>query len=1082
MRNPRHHFNCYWLQLPRYAWLYGVALLLFTQGAFPAIAFRGAASAATPTPAISFGATGAVVSANSGNITASLPAAALGEMFFCQVTSRDNVAHSMPAAWTRAYSLNTSPTLRASLFYKVSAASEVNPVITHPGGGSIIARCTRFRGVDTINPLDGTFAAQYRASATAISSGSLSTTSANDMLLFAAHLTRTPALPATLTTPAGWTRPYYSRASGSAIALHFRVQAAPALVGAVTANAPLAVQSYGVLLALRAAANLTINRPIGTVAGDVMIAAIGTTPTSIPITPPLGWTLIQSQQQAANTSSVVATFYRVAGASEPVSYTWMLPTNHAGAVGGILSYSGVNTGAPIDVSAKAATPSALTHTAPSVLTSVTGDMLVTVHEYTSARSWTPPAGMTERIDIASIAASNVGITLEMNELLLAGPGATGTKTATASASGDAGATISIALRAPPDHIEIMHDGAGITCAPETVTVRACANAACTTLYTAGGITGTLSPSGSAFGIGVSGSTTGTVNPTTPASYILSASVSPTPTATPGVTCRNTVTGTTSCSIVFSASGLTLNLPNFVAATGTGSATVRATDSNCNATFTGNRSLQLFSAYANPTTGTQQISVNGTAISTVAGSPTTLMLNFIGGLSTFNLNYTDVGRITLDITDAITSTRGNGQFVAYPAGFELSAIQRTSDGLPNPGAANAAGARFIQAGENFSVTVRATNSLGNTTPNFGRETAAESVLLSATLLVDPDLSNNPAVLGTFGAFSNGVASGTAFNWNEVGILTLTPRLQSGNYLSTGVNVTGTPSGNVGRFYAHHFGLTPNATPLLNRADTSCTTCLFSYMGERFNAQFSLSAQALDNSITQNYQGAYAKLNLAAAGNPLGFGAVDGGTYLSARLAVAASASGSFNLGTALNIVAPLTFSRGAMPDGPYNLLRIGIAPLDTDGASMGTLDLDTDSAIPGNDHALLGSTIMRYGRMRLSNAHGSELLQLPIKMVAQYWNGSGYITNRDDNNTLLVAADILFSNYQRNLNSGETTVSGVPPPFVNGAGQIILSRPGEGNDGSVDLQTTAPSYLPSTTTRATFGIYKGGPLIYQRENY
>ena len=1060
--------------------------MLFAQCALPAIAFRAAASDAARAPgALTLRSTGAVSSANSGNLTATLPAAVLNETFFCQITSRDNVAHSMPAAWTELYSLNTSPTLRASLFSKVSGASEVNPVITHPGGGSIIARCTRFRRADPINPLDVPFAAQYTASNTVVTSGSLTTASADDLLLFAAHLTSTPTTPATLSTPSGWTRPYYSQTTNSAIALHTNTQAAPALVGPITATASAAVESYGVLLALRPDANLVIDVPTGTVVGDVMIAAITATPSDTIITTPLGWILIQSQLQTAITSSVVNTYYRVASASEPGSYTWVLSTTHIGAVGAVLSYSGVDNSAPIDVWADAATASSLTHTAPSVDATLNDDLLITVHEYTSARSWTPPPGMTERIDRASRNPNNNGITLQMNEQLLSAVGATGTKTATAQSSADSGATVSIALRAAvlaPNHIEIVHDGIGITCAPETVTVRACADAACTTLYTVGGVTGTLSPSGSGYSIGVSGSTTGTVNPTTPASYTLGASVSPTPTGIPGVSCRNSATGTNSCSIVFSASGLTLNLPNFTAGTGTAAATVRATDSNCNATFSGSRSLRLFSAYANPNSGTQQSSVNGTAISTLAASPTTLMLNFVNGLSTFNLNYADVGQITLDATDTLTSTRGSGQFVAYPAGFVLSAIQRTSDSLANPGASNAAGAKFVAAGENFSITVRATNSLGNTTPNFGRESAAEGVLLSTTLLVDPSLNNNPPMNGAFGAFSNGVASGTAFSWNEVGILTLAPRLQSGNYLSTGVNVTGTTSGNVGRFYAHHFGLTPNTTPLLNRADTSCTTCLFSYMGERFNAQFSLSAQALDNSITQNYQGAYAKLNLAAAGNPLGFGAVDGGTYLSARLAIAASASGSFTLGTALNIVAPLTFSRGAAPDGPYNALRIGIAPVDTDGAAMGAFDLDTDTALAGNDHALLGTTAMRYGRMRLANAHGSELLQLPIAMTAQYWNGSGYITNRDDNNTLLVATDILFSNYRPNLSSGETNVSGAPPPFSNGAGQIILSRPGAGNNGSVDLQTTAPSYLPSTTTRATFGIYKGGPLIYQRENY
>ncbi len=1072
------------MRIARSSWICGAALLLFAHGAQCAISFKAAASAAASGATISYRSAGTVTSANSGNLTARLPAAVPGEMFFCQVSSRDNVAHSMPAAWSQAYSLSSSGTLRASLFYKISAASETNPVITHPGGGRIMARCTRFRGVDPSNPLDVAYAAQYAASSASVVSGSLSSVSTNDMLLFTAHLSATPNAPNGLTRPNAWTRPYYSRSTNNAIALNYRAQAAPALVGPISATASAAAENYGVLLALRSAASLTISKPAGTVAGDVMIAAVTSTPSSIPITAPAGWTLIQSQQQTASTSSVVSAFYRVAGASEPSSYTWILASGHAGAVGGIVSYSGVDTAAPLDVSAKAATPKSLNHAAPSVTTTQTGDMLVTVHEYTSARRWTPPAGMTERVDIASSGGSSSGISLEMNQLLLGVPSATGTKIARAASNSDAGATISIALRAAvaaPHHIEIQHDGAGVTCAPETVTLRACADAACTTLYTSGGVSGTLSPNGSVFNIGSSGIGSGTVSSATPGTYTLNASVSPVPSGSPAASCRNTTSGSTSCSIVFSTTGLTLSLPNFPAASGTNLASVRATDSTCNSSFNGNRSLRFFSAYTNPNSGTQASSINGAAISTSAASPTTLTLNFVNGLATFGLNYADVGRITLDATDALTGTHGASAFVAYPVGFVLSAIQRSSDNLPNPGAANAAGARFVKAGENFGATVRATNALGNTTPNFGREAPAESVKLSAALLADPDLVHNPAVNGVFGAFSNGVASGSAFTWNEVGIITLTPSSLSGNYLGTGINVTGTPSGNVGRFYAHHFGLTPHPTsPLLNRADTACSACIFTYMGERLDAQFSLTAQALNNSTTQNYQGAYAKLNLAAAGNPLGFGAVDGGNFLSARLSIASPASGAFMLGAAANIVAPLIFTRGVTPDGPYNTLRIGIAPVDADGAAIGAFDLDTDGAIPGNEHALLGGTAMRYGRMQLSNAHGSELLQLPIPVLTQYWNGAGYITNRDDNDTVLGAANILLSNYQRNLNSGETLVT--PPTFINGAGKITLSAPGAGNDGSVDLHTNAPTYLPSSTTRATFGIYKGGPMIYQRENY
>ena len=96
----------------------------------------------------------------------------------------------------------------------------------------------------------------------------------------------------------------------------------------------------------------------------------------------------------------------------------------------------------------------------------------------------------------------------------------------------------------------------------------------------------------------------------------------------------------------------------------------------------------------------------------------------------------------------------------------------------------------------------------------------------------------------------------------------------------------------------------------------------YMGEQFNAQFRLNAVDLIANVTQNYQGAYAKLNPTVAGNPLQFGAVNSATNLTPRLDTSLVASGSFSRGIAA-IVAPLAISRGATPDGPYTVLQIGI---------------------------------------------------------------------------------------------------------------------------------------------------------------
>ncbi len=120
-----------------------------------------------------------------------------------------------------------------------------------------------------------------------------------------------------------------------------------------------------------------------------------------------------------------------------------------------------------------------------------------------------------------------------------------------------------------------------------------------------------------------------------------------------------------------------------------------------------------------------------------------------------------------------------------------------------------------------------------------------------------------------------------------------------------------------------------------------------------------------------------------------------------------------------------------------------------------------------DATVQATTEVRYGRMKTSNAHGSELLQLPLPIAAQYWNSTSFITNTDDNTTSLLASNFALSNYQLNLTSGATVLTA--PVIVKGAGQGLLSAPGAGKSGSVDIVTNAPSYLPSNTARATFGV-------------
>ena len=90
----------------------------------------------------------------------------------------------------------------------------------------------------------------------------------------------------------------------------------------------------------------TVTKPTGTVAGDVLVAAIAFNGTPGTITPPTGWVSIATALGQANPKAYG--WYLVAGGSEPASYTWTT-TGSITSGCGISRYSGVDTTTPIDV-------------------------------------------------------------------------------------------------------------------------------------------------------------------------------------------------------------------------------------------------------------------------------------------------------------------------------------------------------------------------------------------------------------------------------------------------------------------------------------------------------------------------------------------------------------------------------------------------------------------------------------------------------------------------------------------------------------------------------------------------------------
>ncbi len=128
--------------------------------------------------------------------------------------------------------------------------------------------------------------------------------------------------------------------------------------------------------------SLVINKPAGTAQGDVMVAAISIRPSTATINIS-GWTLVRRINNSSGNSNSLAVYYKVAGASEPSSYTWSLASS-TGSAGGISSFSGVDPANPIDVESGQSTASNLSQPAPSVTTRYANDMLVTAHAFASS--------------------------------------------------------------------------------------------------------------------------------------------------------------------------------------------------------------------------------------------------------------------------------------------------------------------------------------------------------------------------------------------------------------------------------------------------------------------------------------------------------------------------------------------------------------------------------------------------------------------------------------------------------------------------------------------------------------------------
>lgn len=487
-------------------------------------------------------------------------------------------------------------------------------------------------------------------------------------------------------------------------------------------------------------------------------------------------------------------------------------------------------------------------------------------------------------------------------------------------------------------------------------------------------------------------------------------------------------------------------------------------------------------------------------------------------SPLTFNYFDVGRIKLFMQDSSGKTGASGPVVMRPYMLEMEVFKTAADGTrtDNPGASTATGAKFVAAGEPFTIKVgvRTRDKTSGTkyfAQNFGNEVSPRSVDFDpdpSDGLTFADMVARPALEGSLNPFSLGRSSGT-FNYPEVGIVTVKATLGGNDYLGSGGISPATT--NIGRFVPDHFNTKLEGADSLGPilpcpADVPCSaTSGMVYSGLPFAT--TVTAHDVDGNLLKNYRGAFSKaVYMCGAGNqtlapPSGgvcpalvFGAAAPDNSLRRdKKAAMVKDSGDIDFD---NDDGTLSLSVDYKLANPYS-----IAGTATAGRQAPVLvyvratDADGVSSLYGYNAArdlIEGQVVLVNARLQLPNLFGSELQYQPVNARVQYWNGTRWATSAGDSMVDVIKPALLkFTNCKKNLLSGTNckavlgATSTALRSISSGQARFLLKAPGAGNNGTTDYYldpALAPEWLPSTVGRATFGIYRNTPVTYIRELY
>lgn len=716
-----------------------------------------------------------------------------------------------------------------------------------------------------------------------------------------------------------------------------------------------------------------------------------------------------------------------------------------------------------------------------------------------------------------------------------------------------------------DHYRIVHPTTGLTCSTHSVSVFACTDSSCSSYLmdpvtanvtkTYGGNTSTILNVNTS-----SGTANGNFNHLQSGDVTFALTNAAPAASSPTKCYTGSVTGieVPSCRMTLGDSGfLVSTVPDFESAIGWQQVEVQAVtkDSSiagsCAPSFAGDKQINLLFEYETPSSpadNTVQLqftesNASGSAVDAspqtskalTPGAASSKTLNFSNTNATarFFVDYFDVGRLRLTVSDATTGSgliADSESFVVYPSELTIGLSDENNDYLgavDNP---------THVAGQPFNLAISAWNAKDEIVRNYqpgGIELAA-TMLAPIIDLAEPVIDRASEVSFKYSSAASINANNTANNWQSAqaaignsfantgytfnaasfdNVGTFAVDVRDSNYFTHTINASEVTAG---RFTPYYFVVTEQTQGQLQATGTG-----YSYIGEELSYAtdpvIQFLAQTYTGQVATNY-GGFGKtgstFNFAATfaarsyrengvntGFDEGFSGLTAGTV---SYSLNDNYDGAF---TATLSGDRFIYDKAITPTAPFNsniTLTLAISDLrDGDGIGRCSKDVDDnliDPTCPGTYQSFsmnfLNSPELRYGRLLLGNASsGSANDNLYVPFSVEYWNNGRFITNTDDSVTdfSAITGSLKDSNGDDVTSftlgvTGSTVVNGLPRVNegifvpVQADGEYSLELSGVPAWLNIDWDgSTVIDNNDSPSGTIIFGSFSGNKrIIYKRE--